>query len=132
MHALESAKPAKLRMPGLQEFAAAVSEGAMLITQEHFLYRFRMISSSAVTARRNHPAALFESCRRSCSSNGRAGCMETCQESMPVWCVVLVFLTLLYPPTGLGASAPHPLGHLQRPLGPHLHRCGPAVCTLSQ
>lgn len=27
MHALESAKPVKLRMPGMQEFAAAVSWG---------------------------------------------------------------------------------------------------------
>lgn len=35
MHALESAKPVKLRMPGLQEFAAAVSDGNVLSLQAY-------------------------------------------------------------------------------------------------
>lgn len=144
MHAMESAKPVKLRMPGLQEFAAAVSEGAVLSANIIFiLHCSSLVFSSAVAASRNHPAARGVLSRLPCSilqapvQLGMAVLVAwivadwlkkharvLCSHRSHVRC-----LTPIHSPSGLGAPAPHPLGHIQRPVGPHLHRCGPAECT---
>lgn len=60
MHALESAKPVKLRMPGLQEFAAAVSGGCYAqctSTQIPMCQSPRLVCSSADAGIRNNLAA---------------------------------------------------------------------------